>query len=687
MATTCADENYTVKLNTGQEDPLLGMSYFQFAIEGLRHQESQGLGDLRIPSGPRFAFYKLVDSALPKTSDAGGHENDMFDGIDTSLTALATKFGDANAVPELKKNLEKTVHWLNASATDLSNAAREFDSLHDQVDRSGLPIEEKLPLLQALDEKTKQAQAALNLALSANLEVTVAPPAGPAAPVPPEAQALTAVSPGQKFEVIAKLHNGSKYFLTTESASLNHKEWVRQTHAEQVSIAPGEDYYANFLVQLPKDAPITRPYWHRDDPQTEAVNKIDDPRYETLPFAPDPLKASIAFELSSRRGEHSLAPDFLRKKAKEPAGGTISGDVQVLYADKQGAIRRRDLAIVPQFSVELDPKQQVVPLSASKSTKVEAAVSSNLTGAPDGVLHLQAAFDWRAEPASADLKIAQRGEKKETAFEVFPQNLKESRAESRATFDAGPTKYSESYTLITREDLGASYYFQPAVQHVSVVDVETPHELKVGYIMGAGDDIPTVLEQIGMDVTLIPAEQIASENLSHFGTIVLGVRAYDTQKNLVTNNQKLLDFVSNGGTLIVQNNNSVGDFNSEHLTPYPAELGRARVSVEEAPVTILAPDNPVFRYPNQISQKDFDGWVQERGLYFMSNWDEHFTPLLSCHDPNEADQKGGLLFAKYGKGIYIYSGYAFFRQLPSGVPGAIRLFVNLVSAGKQAASH
>jgi hypothetical protein len=199
--------------------------------------------------------------------------------------------------------------------------------------------------------------------------------------------------------------------------------------------------------------------------------------------------------------------------------------------------------------------------------------------------------------------------------------------------------------------------------------------------MGAGDDIANVLQQIGMDVTVIPADQIAKEDFSRFGTIVLGVRAYDTHRELVENNKKLLDFVSNGGTLIVQNNNSTGDFNSEHLTPYPAELSRARVSVEEAPVQILEPQNPIFHYPNEISQKDFDSWVQERGLYFMSSWDEHFHALLACHDPNEADQKGGMIEAKYGKGTYIYTGYAFFRQLPSGVPGAIRLFVNLVSAG------
>jgi len=218
------------------------------------------------------------------------------------------------------------------------------------------------------------------------------------------------------------------------------------------------------------------------------------------------------------------------------------------------------------------------------------------------------------------------------------------------------------------------------------VDVKIPDskDLKLGYILGAGDDIPTVLQQIGMNVTVIPADKLATENLSQYGTIVLGVRAYDAQKDVAANSQKLLDYVSNGGTLVVQHNNDTGAFNSAHFTPYPATLSRTRVSVEEAPVTILAPDNPVFHYPNEISQKDFDGWVQERGLYFMDKWDDHFTPLLSCHDPNEPDQKGGQLYAKYGKGIYIYSGYAFYRQLPAGVSGAIRLFVNLVSAGNAA---
>jgi hypothetical protein len=198
--------------------------------------------------------------------------------------------------------------------------------------------------------------------------------------------------------------------------------------------------------------------------------------------------------------------------------------------------------------------------------------------------------------------------------------------------------------------------------------------------MGAGDDIPTVLKQVGMDITLIPPEKLADEDLSQYGTIVLGIRAYDTQKDVAANNKKLLDFVSAGGTLVVQYNAGVADFNAGKFTPYSAELSRARVSVEEAPVEILAPEDSVFHYPNTITARDFDGWVQERGLYFMDKWDEHFTPLLSCHDPGEDGQKGGLLRAQYGKGIYIYTGYAFFRQLPAGVPGAVRLYVNLLSA-------
>jgi hypothetical protein len=271
------------------------------------------------------------------------------------------------------------------------------------------------------------------------------------------------------------------------------------------------------------------------------------------------------------------------------------------------------------------------------------------------------------------------GESKEFKFQVKPADLREGRHEIKAVLDYSGKPYNLGYTIVTRPDLDTFYYYQPATQRVSIVDVKVPQDLKVGYIMGAGDGIPTVLKEVGMDVTVIPGEKLASEDLSRYHTIVLGIRAFDTQKEVAANNKKLLDYVAAGGTLIGQYETGVGDFNSGHFTPYPAQLSRARVSVEEAPVEILAPQDPVFHFPNQITQKDFEGWVQERGLYFMGQWDSHFQPLLSSHDPGEEAQKGGLLKAAYGKGLYFYSAYAFFRQLPAGVPGAVRLYVNLLS--------
>jgi hypothetical protein len=165
---------------------------------------------------------------------------------------------------------------------------------------------------------------------------------------------------------------------------------------------------------------------------------------------------------------------------------------------------------------------------------------------------------------------------------------------------------------------------------VSIVDVQAPHDLKIGYIMGAGDDIPTVLKQVGMNVTMIPAETAGERKAKPIRNDRAGHSSLRYAERCGANNQKLLDFVSAGGTLVVQYNTGVGDFNSGHFTPYPAELSRARVSVEEAPVEILAPEDGIFHYPNTITARDFDGWVQERGLYFMDKWDEHFKPLLAA---------------------------------------------------------
>ncbi len=681
-ASTCAAENYTVRLNTGHVDPLLGMSYIQFAMEGLRHQLSQGAGGWTVEPGDRYTYYKLVDSVVPPATDKDGHEKAFFDGIDTSLGTLISP-SDAPARKELAGVEANIAESVKAAEKDPGSAAAPLFSVVESLAR----LEGRLrggnnqDRLARLIEKESQARIALNLALNLSLQASLVSPPASSAPPPPGEDPLAAISPGQKFTVRVKLHNGSAHPLQLRSLFLEGQVTDSEARERIPPVQPGKDYQTDFHVVLPPNTPPTRAALHRTDPERDGVYTVDEPQYQTLPFPPPPFRVSVRYDVPALASRiHNAAP-------MTPAAlPEISEPVLVAFTDLHGAEQKRALAVAPAFSVELEPGEQIVPIANGSERSVKVGVSSNLTSASTGTLRLEAPAGWRVEPKEIPVQLRQRGDKKHFEFKVIPGSLKEEHTQIRAVLAAGGKNYSEGYTLVTREDLASAYYYQPALQRVSIVDVKVPKDLKLAYVPGAGDEIPTVLQQIGIDLTMLPAEGLAGADLSGYGTIVLGIRAYDTQKDVAANNRKLLDYVSAGGTLIVQYDAGVGDFNTGHFTPFPATLSRSRVSVEEAPVEILAPEDSAFHYPNQITQHDFDGWVQERGLYFMSQWDSHFRPLLSSHDPGEQPLPGGLLRAQYGKGTYIYTGYAFFRQLPAGVPGAIRLYVNLLGAGHES-SH
>jgi hypothetical protein len=632
-----------------------------------------------VDDGDRFTFYKLVDSVIPSAAGKDGHEKDFFDGIDTSWPGLNNRLVVGGVQdPRWARGLKEVATQIGEAAdaksgadaaVPLTAAVRELHNLVALAHSGGIGAG-RADVISVLEEKLQQAETALNLALGTTLTAQVSSNGERTVPVFKESEALTTVSPGQEFLIAATFHNGSKQALHINQIKLEVPAGWNTLSGETKPevVKPGENLHANFRLRVPKDAAFTRPYWHRDDPDREAVNHVDNEKYATLPFPPPALRARVEYSVS---------------EAGVTATNGITAVVATPFFDDAGKQRSRPLAIVPAYSVELEPGTQVISTHNGSTTTVTVGVTSNVAHPANGSLRLNLPEGWKSEPAQSDVKFMHRGEKQEAQFKVFPARLQEGNATIRAVLESDGENYSEGYTLVTREDLGSFYYYQPARQRVSIVDVQAPHELKVGYIMGAGDDIPTVLKQVGMNITMIAPEKLASEDLSQYGTIVLGIRAYDTQKDVVANNQKLLDFVSAGGTLVVQYNSGFSEFNSGKFTPYPAEMSRARVAVEEAPVEILAPQDSVFHYPNTIKAKDFDGWVQERGLYFMSKWDDHFTPLLSCHDPGEDAQKGGLLRAQYGKGTYIYTGYSFFRELPAGVPGAVRLFVNLLSAGHE----
>jgi LmbE family N-acetylglucosaminyl deacetylase len=688
-AMSCPDADWTVRLNTGESSPDLGMSYVQFAMQGLRHQLSQGAANWNVEPGDRFTFYKLVDSVRPATLDKAGHEKDFFDGINTTLPGLAARLGTEEVkLPQLRSELAGVARSvekadagarsndISATAKPLMEVVAELKRAREELVNANVAPGVKADLLSRLEEKLEQAETALNQALQVTLEATVVSRVGsdgePVKEAPKkEGDAMTTVSPGQEFLVAVNFHNGSKQPVSIDGVKLEVPEgWgTISDKTRRVAIKAGESISAVFRLHVPNNAEYSRPYWHRDNPDRDSINHIDSEAYATLPFPPPALRARVEYSVTNA--------------GAAPGKNGIGATVVARFLDEEGEERARPLAVVPAFSVALEPGTQVISTHNGGTSTVRVGVTGTLARGTRGTLHLELPAGWRSEPAQAAVDFKARAKKQDFEFKVFPAGLEESRARVRAVLETDGDKFSEGYTLVTREDLGSFYYYQPAVQRVSIVDVKAPHDLKIGYIMGAGDDIPAVLAQVGMNVALISPERLPSDDLSAYGTIVLGIRAYDTQKDVAASNKKLLDFVAAGGTLVVQYNTGVGDFNSGHFTPYSAELSRARVSVEEAPVEILTPDDEVFHSPNAITAHDFDGWVQERGLYFMDKWDDHFKPLLSCHDPGEDAQKGGLLEAKYGKGIYIYTGYAFFRQLPAGVPGAVRLFVNLLSAGHQ----
>jgi hypothetical protein len=256
-----------------------------------------------------------------------------------------------------------------------------------------------------------------------------------------------------------------------------------------------------------------------------------------------------------------------------------------------------------------------------------------------------------------------------------PTNSSEGMLRAVVTVDG--RDYSFARERIAYPHIGVHILMPPAEAKIVRADIQKKGAL-IGYIPGAGDEIPQSLEQIGYNVKTLDASEIAADNLKRFDAIVLGIRAYNTQDRIMKWLPELLSYVKDGGVVVAQYN-TTADLKTKEIGPFPLEISRDRVTDETAEMRILAPDHPLLNTPNKITAEDFKGWVQERGLYFPNKWDAAWTPILSCNDPGEKPLDGGLLVAKSGKGYFVYTGLAWFRQLPAGVPGAYRLFANMVS--------
>jgi hypothetical protein len=327
--------------------------------------------------------------------------------------------------------------------------------------------------------------------------------------------------------------------------------------------------------------------------------------------------------------------------------------------------------------VRITPDVAVIPLGGKRQKEFTVNIENQSTTAVDGDVRLVVPQGWTVSPATQPVKFTRQGEKASAQFMVTAPAVGGD-FKVRAIARIGSQEFQTGYTVVAYPHIEAHYLYAPAESTVEVFDVKTGIS-SLGYIEGVGDTVPDALRQLGINVVMLTPQDLATGDLSKFPTIVLGVRAYSARDDVRSYNKRLLDYVSNGGNLVVQYNRSE-DVGNLQFGPYPFTINNNdRVTKEEAPVKVLQPSHPVFNVPNKITPGDFDGWVQERGTYFMRTWDPRYSPLLESGDPGEMPLQGGLVTVKYGKGTYTYTGYVFFRELPAGIKGAYRLFANLVS--------
>ena len=366
---------------------------------------------------------------------------------------------------------------------------------------------------------------------------------------------------------------------------------------------------------------------------------------------------------------------------------TLKRAVERRYVDRVYGELRRPLAIVPPVSVEFGGEALVFP--DNKPRRVEIPVKAN-TGKAAGEIHLEVPAGWKVEPASQKFDLAGAEEQTMAEFTLSPP-MGDSDGSMRAVATVGDRVIASRTRVIDYPHFPAQTLFPSSDARLVRSEIKTLAHT-VGYITGAGDEVPDALRQMGCEVTLLSAEDLARGDLSKYDAIVTGVRSFNTRPDLRLNYQRLFKYAEEGGTLVVQYNTPDGGPPGSaqaaettvlaHVGPYPIKTGRDRVTIEEAQVNFPNPNSVLLHYPNEITARDFDGWVQERGLNFASEWDPRYQSVLESHDPGEKELFGGELYTRYGKGAYIFTSYDWFRELPAGVPGAYRLFANMLSAAK-----
>lgn len=646
-------EAANVEIPLGTVDPWSGRSIFQIALASRSQHRCQDMGNLQPPGD--------ATGRLTWQAGAGGPGQDVFAGIDTSLPAMAAGLAEGDAKRAVVAELARVETLARDARTHLS--AVDFGVARGPVleivqrlraARAHVPVEDPQAshVLALIDEKLAIAQEAAATAA----EVI--------------ADAVTdreTVVPGGDIVVRSLFWNAGPGTVTAVDVEVeSHAGWPL------LDSSPAEPGRARFTTQLtderalnigiPADAAPTVPYFRQRPLEGDLYDwQGVAPEFKGEPFAPSPLRLRFTFEVDG-------VPLELMREVVYRARDQVYGEV------------RRPLRVVPGLEVRTEPSLLVWPTDRSSMALV-VDIASNLDQPVSGRLELTVPEGWPA-PDAVPFTIADpRGRVAVEVTLVAPEDPGTVRFDVGVAAVVGDTRYTNAYPLVDYEHIRPTPRPQPAAVTVSTIDLGLPNIGRVGYVPGASDRVGELLASVGLPIEFLDTAALTTGDLSVYDAIVIGPRAYEVNPVLAEANPRLLAYTRAGGLTVVQYQ-QYQFVRGEHA-PFALDIHRPhdRVTDETAPVRLLVADHPAFQVPNALADGDWEGWVQERGLYFGGTWDEAWQPLLAMADPGGEEKQGSLLVAPVGEGTYVYTGLAFFRQLPAGVPGGYRLFANLLALG------
>ena len=641
-------------------DPLLGRTYSEIGSHARSMHKCQGTSALLTLPGRAMSRYRLDQTTISGQADADEHS--LFEGVDTSIAGLAGFVSAAGSAP-----LRDLTMGLAAVARHADAALGAFDTggttavrsallsgltavrdLRGTLDGLAVPETARWEIDFRLAAKERQFEQAAFLAHGLRIEALVDD---------------GLVTPGQPVVLSALVANRGDADIVVRDVRLAGFDRGTTTCGEDV-LAAGAVYACSGDAQIPHEARLTGIHWSHVP--GSARYAFDDGVPFGAPFRPTPFRATFEVELAGGRV-------------------TVERPIEFRYADDIfTGEKRMPIQVVPRFAVELTPDIAIIPSESADDREVRVTVTNTSPEGGDAEVGLLLPSGWRMEPGPTRLAFTREDESRTVRFRVSPGGAPVGEYEIRAVVTTPDASFDQGYQVIEYPHTGRRHLARAATATIKVLDVAIAPNLSVGYITGVGDAVPPAIDQLGARLEFLEADDLAWGDLSRFDVIVTGVRAYERRADLRANNGRLLDYVAAGGTAIVQYNKF--EFNAEQYGPYPARVGRDRVTDEAAAMRILSNDHAVFAWPNRVDASTWDGWVQERGLYFLAERDEAYVDLVELEDSfefNPGVKRGALVEARSGDGRWLYVGLGLWRQLPAGTTGAYELLANLLSLGAE----